>query len=400
MKRGLPMSDISFFDSTLFQELTDDLKHLSRFTAVYQIHAATYEDAKKIAEGIAVEQTIECPVILVQGTWKETTIVGQIEEIKKSRPDYFHATISYDPNCVGGEMTELINMLFGNSSLQPGVRLMSFELPDVMYNDYPGPKFGRMGLRELCHVDEGPIMMSAIKPLGNNSQEFARMVYELALGGCPIIKDDHSLYNQSYAPFEERTKACIDAVNEANAKTGGHSLFIPNCTADGFTFFERALKAQEWGAGGIMAAPGLLGFPLIRELTKSSDFHLPVFLHPCFSGALVLSEDSGISSFCYYGQLGRLAGGDAVIFTGFGGRFAFSKDTCKRIVEGTDTTMADLKSAFPVPSGGMSYDLFPQMQQAYGNDVIFLVGGALQTHGSNLVENMKFYMEKIKELKK
>ena len=120
-----------------------------------------------------------------------------------------------------------------------------------------------------------------------------------------LIKDDHSLFNQSYAPFKDRVKACVDSVNNANAKTGGRSLYIANCTADSTEFLERAMTAQELGAGGIMAAPGLLGLSIIRELSSAPDFHLPIFLHPCFSGPLVLSADSGVSPFCYYGQLCR-----------------------------------------------------------------------------------------------
>ena len=137
--------------------------------------------------------------------------------------------------------------------------------------------------------------MSALKPLGRSAKDFGETAYKLALGGCPLIKDDHSLFNQSYAPFKDRVKACVDSVNNANAKTGGRSLYIANCTADSMEFLERAMTAQELGAGGIMAAPGLLGLSIIRELSSAPDFHLPIFLHPCFSGSLVLSADSGIS---------------------------------------------------------------------------------------------------------
>lgn len=115
-------------------------------------------------------------------------------------------------------MTELMNMLFGNTSLQPGIRLMSFELPDSMYRHYPGPKFGRQGIRELCGIEKGPILMSALKPLGRSAKDFGETAYKLALGGCPLIKDDHSLFNQSYAPFKDRVKACVDSVNNANTK--------------------------------------------------------------------------------------------------------------------------------------------------------------------------------------
>lgn len=391
------MSNLPFFESELFSELTEDLKTSSRFTATYRIAASDYEEAKKLAFGIAVEQTVECPYELVEGTLIGDTIVGQIEDLKKAEPGAYYATISYEPEATGEEMAELINMLFGNTSLQPGIRLMSFELPDTMYNDYPGPRFGRTGIRELCGVPRGPILMSAIKPLGRSPKELGKMVYGLALGGCPIIKDDHSLMNQSYAPFEERVLQCVMALADAKEKTGHKSIYIANCTADGLSFLDRAYKAKELGADGIMAAPAITGFTLIRDLARDPEFNLPIFLHPCFSGPSVLSKDSGISPFCYYGQLSRLAGADAAIFTSFGGRFSFSQETCQNICEGTLEKMGDLKSIFPIPSGGMRWQLFKKMYQVYGPDTIFLVGGALQTEGPNLTDNVKFFLEKLEE---
>lgn len=391
------MNDMPFFESELFSELTEDLKTSSRFTATYRIAAPDYDEAKKLAFGIAVEQTVECPYELVEGTPIGDTIVGQIEDLKKAEPGAYYATISYEPEAVGGEMAEFINMLFGNTSLQPGIRLMSFELPETMYNDFPGPRFGRTGLRDLCGVPRGPILMSAIKPLGRSPKELAKMVYDLALGGCPIIKDDHSLMNQAYAPFEERVLQCVMALADAKEKTGHKSIYIANCTADGLAFLDRAYKAKELGADGIMAAPAITGFTLIRDLARDPEFNLPIFLHPCFSGPSVLSKDSGISPFCYYGQLSRLAGADAAIFTSFGGRFSFSQETCQNICEGTMEKMGDLKSIFPIPSGGMRWQLFKKMYQVYGPDTIFLVGGALQTEGPNLTDNVKFFLEKLEE---
>ena len=102
-------------------------------------------------------------------------------------------------------------------------------------------------------------------------------------------------------------------------------------------------------------------------------------------------------SFCYYGQLSRLIGADAAIFTSFGGRFSFSVDTCQKICEGTSEMMGGLRSIFPVPSGGMRWQLFKNMYQTYGPDTIFLVGGALQTEGPDLTDNVKFFLEKLEE---
>lgn len=207
----------------------------------------------------------------------------------------WYVYISYLPEAVESDFTELLNMLFGNISLLPGIRLMSFDLPEAFLSTFNGPKLGQGGIRELCGVESGPILMSAVKPLGRSSEELAAMVSAFALGGCPIIKDDHSLFDQKWAPFEERVRLCADACAEANEKTGGSSIFVANCTGDGLAFLDRAYKAQELGAGGIMAAPGLLGFSLIKQLADAPDFQLPIFLHPCFTGSITMHEDSGIS---------------------------------------------------------------------------------------------------------
>lgn len=386
-----------FFGSALFEELREDVEAQSRFTATYQLLADTYEEAKERARAIALEQTVECPYELVADSWIGETVVGRLEELKRAGEGVYYATISYTPDAVEGEFTELLNMLFGNASLLPGVRLMSFELADSMYSEFQGPKFGRSGIRDLCGVPSGAILMSAVKPIGKTPAELASMVSALALGGCPIIKDDHSLYDQRYAPFRERVAACADAVREANAKTGGSSVYIANCSGDGLSFLERAYAAEELGAAGIMAAPGLLGFSLIRQLAESSDFHLPIFIHPCFTGPMTMQWDSGVSPFCWYGQIARLAGADAVIFTSFGGRFTHTEDECARIAESTASPMGPMKAAMPIPSGGMKWQLFRRMHRVYGTDVTFLVGGALQTEGPDLEANTRFFLEKLHE---
>lgn len=394
------MDDNGILKGELLDEMMEGLREESRFTATYRIAAPDYPAAKKIAFGIAVEQTVECPYELVKDSWIGDSIVGHLVDLKKAGADpAYYATISYNQDAVDGDLMELLNMLYGNTSIQPGIRLMSFELPDLMYDKFQGPKFGRTGLRELCGVAQGPIFMSAIKPLGMSAADLAHMVSDLAMGGCPIIKDDHSLYNQSWAPFEERVKRCADAAAEANAKTGGASIYVANIGGDGLALLDRAYKAQELGAGGVLLSPTLAGFSLVRQLAEAGDFQLPIFFHPSFSGAFTMHEDSGISPFCYYGQIARLAGADASIFTSFGGRFPYSRETCQRIVEGTEINMGIIKSAFPVPSGGMKWQLFKEMRRVYGDDVIFLVGGALQTEGPDLKENTKFFLEKLREAK-
>lgn len=391
------MANNDFFGSEIFKELLEGMQEEERFTATYRIEASDFQSAREKALSIAYEQTVECPADLIRGTWIEQRVVGHVEDLKKAQPGAYYAVISYLPEAVEGDFTEFLNMLFGNVSLLPGIRLLSVELPEAMESTFKGPKFGQSGLRDLCSVPSGPILMSAVKPLGRSAKELAEMAGELALGGCPLIKDDHSLFDQRWAPFEERVSAMADAVHEANAKTGGHSLYIANCTADNLRFLDRAYKAEELGANGIMAAPGLVGFSMVKALADAPDFHLPIFLHPCFSGGFVQHEDTGIAPYCYYGQLGRLAGADAVIFTSFGGRFVHSEEDCALIASSLSAPMRYVKPAFPVPSGGMKWQLFGRMCRVYGGNAVFLVGGALQTEGPDLTANTKFFLEKLRE---
>lgn len=368
-----------------------------RFFATYKIVANSYADAKEIAFAIALEQTVECPYSLVKGTFIENTLLGKIENIQEISKNIFLVTISYDSSICEKECVGLLNTLFGNTSLKSNIRLENISLNDKLYEIYKGPKFGREGIRKLCNVHDSPIFMSAIKPVGYSVKELAKLVYEMAKGGCNIIKDDHNLINQSYAPFKERIKACVDAISEANAETGMKCMYIANISADASEFEERAFLSQEMGVDGVMAASGLVGFPAIYKLSSNKNFNKPIFLHPCFSGSWTLSESSGISPYCYYGQLTRISGGDAVIFASFGGRFSFTKETCLSIKKGGEVEMGNIKSIFPIPSGGMKWQNFSQMINVYGKDTIFLIGGALLTHSDNLYESTKFFVEKLKE---
>jgi ribulose-bisphosphate carboxylase large chain len=51
--------------------------------------------------------------------------------------------------------------------------------------------------------------------------------------------------------------------------------------------------------------------------------------------------------------------------------------------------MGPLKPIFPTPGGGMGLDRVPEMLDAYGADVILLIGGGLMTPGSDPIENCR-----------
>jgi len=362
---------------------------MERFSIVYRI-AASENDAYARAQDICLEQTVEFPAELVPPGFIQDHLVGQITDFVPDGEDYI-ATISFAIETTANELTQLLNVIFGNISIKPGLRLEEIKLPDSLLKLFKGPRFGKAGLRDLLNVSQRPLLFTALKPMGLSSENLAELAYQFALGGIDIIKDDHGLTNQSFAPFEERVRLCAEAVERANLTTGHKCIYAANITAPYDEVMRRARYAKENGAGGLLMSPGLVGFDAMRSVAEDDSIALPIFSHPAFLGSYVLGSDCGISHFAIFGQIARLAGADGTIYPNYGGRFAFSREECQGIVRGTISPMGNLKTIFPCPGGGMSISSIPDMIQVYGSDVIFLVGGGLFKHGPNLIDNCHYF---------
>lgn len=364
-----------------------------RFAATYRLRCSP-EEAEARARAIAVEQTIEFPAELVRDAAIRDQIIGQVAEIRLLGPQQVEVVIEYAVECAGRELTQLLNVLFGNVSIQPGVRLVDVALSPTLAALYPGPRVGQAGLRERLGVWDRPLLCTAIKPMGLSPESLAELAYQLARGGMDLIKDDHGLADQPFCPFAERVARCAEAVARANAETGGDALYLPNVTAPTGVSQERAHLAKAAGAGGVLFAPGLGGFDMLRALSQDDALDLPILAHPALLGSFTAHPDHGLSHRVLYGQLMRLAGADASIFPSWGGRFAFTRDECLDLVAGATEPLAGLKPIFPTPGGGMRLDRVGELLEVYGRDCILLIGGDLH-QGGRLVENCARFREAV-----
>jgi ribulose-bisphosphate carboxylase large chain len=364
-------------------------KREARFSAVYRV-AGSKAEATARARDICYEQTVELPPEVPFPAFVRAQILGRVEALT-TRAGGYEATISFAAGAAAGELTQLLNVLFGNISLKPGIRLERLILPPALLRAFRGPRFGAAGLRRRLGVARRPLLCAALKPMGLPTEGLADLAYRFALGGIDLIKDDHGLSNQPYAPFEERVRRCVAAVARANRKTGFRAVYAPNITAPHVELLERARFARRSGAGALLIAPGLAGLDGMRAVADDPRVALPLLSHPAFQGSATLSPAAGISHFALFGQLVRLAGGDASIYPNYGGRFAFSRDECRQIVEGCRVSMGHLRPILPCPGGGMSVARAPELLRFYGNDSIFLVGGGLLTHGPDIVENCRVF---------
>jgi len=379
-----------FFDDFENSRLENQLSG-NRFSVVYRLSGDEKTAWDKAAD-ICAEQSVEFPCRLLPPGVIPEKIVGHIENFQQENEESWLATIHFAEEIAAGEFTQFLNVLFGNISIKQGIQVAAVHPSAGILAKLPGPRFGIEGIRAIVGVPNHPPLFTALKPMGLSAQNLANLATRFVEGGIDIIKDDHGLSDQIFAPFEERVRLCAEAVHAANAKFGRKAIYVPNITAPFEELLDRAWQAKEFGAGGIMVSPGLTGLDALRMLAKK-EIGLPIFAHPAFIGSYVMSPVQGICCGVLFGTLMRLAGADATIFPNYGGRFPLSVDDCLGIVTACKEPLGSMRPIFPSPAGGMELKNIREMVDRYGNDMLVLVGSGLFGCGPNLLENCRRFLE-------
>lgn len=353
-----------------------------RFRVTYRVFAASQGEAEARAEGVALEQTVEIPRDVVPAGFVEDVILGRVEEVAAEGEGTFRAVVSYAPESCGTELPQLLNVIFGNSSIQTGLKVTGLDL-GPLGSVFPGARFGIAGLRRLGARARGPFVAPVLKPMGLSAAELAAIAGACARGGAHIVKEDHGLAGQPSAPFAERVARIGAAVAEANEATGRRCLYFANLAGPAEALPEMAEQAARAGAHGLLIMPGLFGFDLVRRMAGPAGPGLPVMTHPSFLGPHVLSRDTGFTHGMMFGTLQRLAGADISVFPNVGGRFGFSAGECREIVAACQGPGPGLP-ILPAPGGGMSPERAGEMLAMYGPDTMFLLGGSLLRAGAGI----------------
>ena len=346
-----------------------DASPMEPITATYRVAAAP-ADVAHIAQAIALEQSVELPLAAVHDAYVAERIVARVAGIRPRDDGRHDVAIALAAETTGGDVAQLVNMLFGNSSLHAHVELVDVAWPAEFLARFPGPRFGAAGLRRLLGAGARPLTCAALKPQGLPVERLAALAYTLAAAGIDVVKDDHGLADQAYSPFAARVDACQRAVDGAAADTGHRALYAPSVVGSPRHVARQVRQARDAGAGALLLAPALLGLPAFAELTRE-DVAVPVLAHPAFGGATRIAHP------LLLGTLFRLLGADAVIFPHSSGRFAFAEAACRDIAARACAPLGRLAPVLPVPAGGLQVEGVPAALEFYGDDVMLLIGGSL-----------------------
>ncbi|MBN1308116.1 MAG: cupin domain-containing protein [Chitinispirillaceae bacterium] len=363
------------------------------FTVFYLLSPPPGVPPEVFAQNVAEEQTVELPHESIPDRHFETCIVGTVDSITAAKGGAFRVAIRYRNDIAVCSIPQFLNTLFGNISLQNGIKIVGLELPEHCMTAFSGPRRGIDGIRQLLGIYRRPLLSTALKPLGLSCTELAQIAGACARGGIDIIKDDHGINNQHFHPFEERLGRVTEAIAAANASTGGTTLYFPNICGPFEEIESQVHFALRNGIRGILIAPQLVGFDMMHYLAEK--YGVMIMAHPSFSGTLFSSPSHGIAPSIFLGTIFRLFGADISIFPSWGGRFAFSRRECAAIAAAL-TCDLPLRRAFPAPAGGMRLERFDEVAAVYGEETVLLVGGNLLGRSSDHCTSTALFMETIR----
>jgi ribulose-bisphosphate carboxylase large chain len=341
----------------------------SRLIATYTIRCPA-SDIDARARAIAVEQSVEMPLAAITDDAILADIVGQVAGIVDQGDGTFAVRIALATSTTGAEPGQLMNMLFGNSSIHDDVVLQHVEFPALFAAQFSGPNVGLAGLRARADATHRALTCSALKPLGQSPTQLAALASRLALGGLDYIKDDHGLADQAFSPFAGRVGAIATALRSATASTGKTTCYVPSVSGNLDALRTQVAIARDHGIETVLIAPMVTGLASFATLVRENR-DLAFIAHPAMAGA------SRIAPALLLGKLFPLFGADGVVFPNSGGRFGYTRETCRAVATAARSPEPGHIASCPIPAGGMTSDRVPEILALYGRDVMLLIGGDL-----------------------
>lgn len=345
-------------------------------TAIYEVDGPE-SGARATAERICFDQTIEAEKDLLP-PWLQSAILGRLDGLRPISGGRYEATIRFRGDLIGTDCSDLLNVLYGTSSLRGDVKLLSFTMTNELLSSWRGPRFGIDGLRKAVGVFGRPLLCGVLKPLGRTPRELAQLADQFVEGGVDVIKDDQGLVDQHWAPFEERVARCAEAIGVASRRRGRPCLYFAHVSGAWNVLQQRAIYAKTVGATGLLIAPGLTGFDSLRTCSRDGALMLPVACHPAFLGASVGDQKSGVAPAVLYGLFPRVAGADTTIYPAFGSGYPMSQPECRSVAATCRQSFGHLRSTMPAIGGRIGAKRLIELGTALGRDTIFVLGSWLQ----------------------
>lgn len=396
------------YNPHIFQ-IFESLKHDDHILAIYLAEQQT-ADILARSSAVAVEQTT--------GTWLD--IPEETDEVRKRSigkvigvyeiPDWntmpevpasvgerkFITVIAFPTVNIGGQIPELLTVIYGNISMLPKLKLLDVFFPESFMKNFKGPKFGIEGVRKLLNVPERPLLCAMFKPcVGALPKALGKMFWELGLGGIDIIKDDELLADPEFCTVEDRLEECLKVNEKLHKETGHRVLYTINVTDRPDRMHEKALKVQKMGGNGLMIDIFTTGYSVFQQIAEDPQIKLPILAHPAMAGSFYVSPDSGFTAALTLGKFVRMSGADMMIYPSPFGKVPLVREKAVRVAQEMVAPFYHLKSTFPGPGAGSHPGIVPALVENMGTDIVIGAGGGIHGHPGGATAGVRAFLQAI-----
>ena len=374
--------------------------------ATYYIEVDGRTDIVGKAKAFAIGQTI--------GTWTDVPGVtpemrrkhmGRVTNILSTPPvDLIHQVpdrVGYFIQVAlpivnfGAQMPQMLTTLLGNdASTSIQAKLVDLQLPAAFTSEFPGPRFGIAGVRDLVGVHDRPLLLNMIKPCtGLTPSQGAAIFRDTALGGVDLIKDDELLGNTEFSPVTARVRAYLEAADAAAQVTGKRAVYVPNITDRPERILDTARAAVDAGAQAVMISFAVVGYGILQALAETVG--VPILAHYAGAGSYYEGGSTGMSSRIALGALPRLAGADMMMLnTPYGG---YPMRRSSYLLTGHQLSLPhpQLKPTLPMVGGKVHPGLVDMFLKELGNEIVLAPGGAIQGHPQGAAAGVRAMLQAI-----
>lgn len=388
--------------------LPDGVDYHEVVIATYLASFPKHIDIPMLAPALAIEQST--------GTW--VPVPGETPEVRRKHvakvigvyeiPDYewivpaevqdrnYVIQVAFPTINIESQIPMLLTAIVGNISMAGKLKLLDARFPAKFVEGFSGPKFGIPGVRKLLGVKDRPLLNNMIKPCtGYPCEVGVKLFREAAFGGADIIKDDELLANMSFNTVKERVEAYMEAERQVYEETGEHTLYTVNISDEIPKVFENARRAVELGVNALMVNYLAVGYPVLRALAEDPVMNVPILGHMDLAGAFYQSAYHGISSHIVMGKLPRLAGADIAVYPAPYGKATFLPAKFLAVAKNLTFPLYHLKPTFPMPSGGITPAMVPQVMKDLGSEIVIGTGGGIHAHPKGPVAGARAFRQAI-----
>lgn len=380
--------------------------------AVFRVKVPKWSTKKRAWGAVASESSV--------GTWshldtKKYKYVNSVSAwVFDAQKDWIKIAYPED-HFEHGNMPQILASIAGNvfgMKAVESLRLEDIQFTKKIVNSFPGPKFGKEGIRKFMHIQKRPVMLSVAKPkVGMTTEEHTEVGRQIWEGGLDLLKDDENLSNQFFNHFENRVKACLKVRDRIEHKTGEKKSYLINITGPTVNEMEKRAKfiAKEGGEFAMIdiMTTGWTGVASMREIC--GDFGLALHAHRAMHGAITRNKYQGISMQCI-AKISRLLGVDTLhIGTANVGKLVGTYDEVKQIQQQVtlqkvkanpkehtlEQTWQNIKPLFPCSSGGLHPLLVDQIMDRLGTDIMLQIGGGIHGHPKGSYAGAKAMREAV-----